>query len=153
MTNIDLGAIQSKYSSTHIHFSGSSFPLEATDRYIIYKGNSMHPLLHDSELLILEPYENKLPKDGDVIAFNCPSLGYKVIHRIISVHKGTIRTQGDSNKELDPYLIYSSAIIGRIVGVCRNGRTVRISGGIYGVILGWCLRRRNNLARWRGKFL
>lgn len=133
--------------------TNACFPSDAADRYVVYKGSSMHPLLHDSELLVLEHYGERLPGKGDVIVFDCPSLGYKVIHRVISVNNGTIRTQGDSNSEIDPYRLGLAAIQGRVIGVCRGGGTVMISGGSQGAILGWYLRKLNSLARWRSRFL
>lgn len=132
--------------------SDTHFLSNASNRYVVYKGNSMHPLLHDSELLVLEPYGEKLPNRGDVIVFDCPSLGYKVIHRVLSFNRNVVRTQGDSNTEPDSYNPSLSDIQGRVVGVCREGGTVRVSGGSFGVILGCCMRYRNNLARWRNKF-
>lgn len=131
---------------------------------IVYTGPSMNPTLREPELLLVEPYATTLPRRGDVIAFQPPTGGPTVVHRIVRMTPEGIRTRGDNNPSPDPYRLTSEDIIGRITAAQYRRQRRAITGGRAGVWVGyrarvWRAGRRaaaqllhkayRGMARWR----
>jgi SynChlorMet cassette protein ScmC len=109
----------------------------------IYRGPSMNPTFFEPEVITVEPYAGRKPKAGDVVCFKAKDKSYNVVHRITAVNGDRIRTQGDNNACPDPYEIEMSEIFGRVVYVCRGGKTRRIFGGPAGIAIMHCSRAYN----------
>jgi len=114
--------------------------------YSSYNGFSMNPTLLAGDGLIIQPYgDGKSMQAGDVIAFPHPEQNYDVVHRIIEVKDGRIRTQGDNNNQIDPYKIDIKDIIGQVVAVKRNDREISIPGGAEGIRYCHRIRRQKRI--------
>ena len=61
---------------------------------------SMVPTFFKGDMIIVYGTDNL--KVGDVIVFQVFDRAYPIIHRIISIENGTIRTRGDNNPGPDP---------------------------------------------------
>ena len=114
---------------------------------VSYSGPSMNPVLRQPDLLEVLPYEGKRILPGDIVYFQSPEYGYKVIHRVVQVTPDGIRTQGDNNPSEDPYVLLPNDIIGKVIAAWRNGHRRKIAGGLGGKISGYCSRVRNHLNR------
>ncbi len=107
---------------------------------MIYKGPSMNPTLRNADLLQVVPYNKKRVRLGDVIVFIPPDSTRSVTHRVVSVSPEGIRTLGDNNTEIDPYILKHENIIGRVIYAQRNNRKIKIYGGFIGRIFGYKVR-------------
>jgi len=107
-----------------------------------HTGTSMNPTLNASDLLEIRPYQDRLPRTGDVVL--CLPDGYEglVVHRVTKRNAGQIRTRGDNSKIDDSWVLRPEQILGRVLGAQRNRKRRRIAGGFAGVLCG-------RLAGWR----
>ena len=103
---------------------------------VIYKGRSMNPTLVEPELMEVQPIAFDSIKVGDVVLFRCPNETNKnVVHRVIKIQPGALRTRGDNNTSNDPYLVGPDDIIGLVVASWRGDIRRDISGGWRGMAL------------------
>ncbi|MFC1488551.1 signal peptidase I [Thermodesulfobacteriota bacterium] len=100
-----------------------------------YTGPSMNPTLKAGDALTIIPYGNKKIRMGDVIVFPHPTETHHVAHRVFSVDSKGIKTRGDNNPNIDPWVLSPDHIIGRVVCAKRMEKRVTIRGGINGRIL------------------
>jgi len=114
-------------------------PVDST-RFIIYKGPSMNPTLKDRDLLQTVPYGHRRVRCGDVIVFMSPNDNRSVTHRVVAVDLRGIRTQGDNNSEVDPWVLQHDNITGRVVYAQRRNRQLRIYGGTAGRLFAVVIR-------------
>lgn len=96
---------------------------------LVYTGNSMYPTLVDPELLEVESYGDKRVCPGDIVCFRLPTDSITVVHRVVAVGSGGIRTRGDNNAADDPDIVPALSIIGRVRAVQRGARRRVVSGG------------------------
>jgi signal peptidase I len=84
-----------------------------------FEGWSMGPSLRpgDTLLCLKIPFENL--KVGDIVAHYNPIYPDHplVVHRVIEVSGGRIRTKGDNNPDPDRYNIDNSLYVGKVIGV------------------------------------
>ena len=101
---------------------------------ITYTGGSMKPILRDGDGLTVEPYGCGKRRVGDIVVFNDPENNQKIIHRIVSIRKEGIRTRGDHNASVDPWILEPGEIIGKVVFAWRGNRRIRVWNGLAGQI-------------------
>ncbi|MFH2038075.1 MAG: signal peptidase I, partial [Chloroflexota bacterium] len=77
---------------------------------VIVDGNSMEPLYHLGDLVIVRSKPSY--QIGDIITYLHPDIGY-VIHRIIAIQDGRFLLQGDHNTWVDSYLPTPEEVIGK----------------------------------------
>jgi hypothetical protein len=100
-------------------------------------GPSMLPTLRAGDALWVVPYDGTRVRRGDVVVF-CPppgaehEVGYHVVHRVVAVEGPDVRTRGDNNCRLDPWVLRVDDILGRVVAVRKESRWVRVHGGLWG---------------------
>ena len=99
---------------------------------VLYKGPSMAPFFRNLDFLFFLPYSGQHSVPGDVVVFLAPDTGEQVVHRVISNRKGTIRTQGDNNREPDSFVLGKGDIRGKVVLSVRGGRKRRVWNGSQG---------------------
>ena len=107
---------------------------------MIYKGPSMNPTLKPGDQLWITPYNGQKVQRGDVVVFISPGDGSRVVHRIVSLDPSGIRTQGDNNNRVDPWLFSHDEILGRVFSAERGNRRRRVFGGQIGQLLGVATR-------------
>lgn len=90
-------------------------------------GRSMHPIIQNGDILIVEPLHGALAKTGDIIFYRRTN-GMLVAHRLISQKNQKdntdLITKGDSLKHYDPP-ISTGEVLGRVVRV--EGRNRQLS--------------------------
>jgi len=93
------------------------------------EGTSMYPTIRDGEAITIASVSTNDIVRGDVLL--CRHKTRMVAHRVVSVAtRGTERffeLRGDSKASCDTP-VGADAVVGRIIGVRRNGRLVRLSG-------------------------
>ena len=90
--------------------------------YVIINGNSMEPLYHTGDLVILRQANRAVI--GEVFAYQYPELG-PVIHRIVDVEGERYIFQGDNNDWLDGYQPTSKELIGKAwIHLPEAGKTI-----------------------------
>lgn len=94
----------------------------------------MKPIFRDGDGLTVEPYFGRKRRVGDIVVFRHPEDDQIVIHRIVSVRKDAIRTRGDHNTQLDPWVLEPGEIIGKVVSAWRGNRRIEVWNGPAGQI-------------------
>lgn len=92
-------------------------------------GDSMRPTIRGGEIVTAAPLVDARVVTGDVVLFR--SAGRVLAHRVVAIDtmgaerivclRGDAKTGHDAPARL-------SEIVGRVVGVERNGRTIRLDG-------------------------
>jgi len=105
--------------------------------WVITTGNSMSPRVAAGDLIVVRPADRY--RVGDVVAYDSPDLGRKVLHRIVAVEGGRFVTQGDHNDWVDSYQPTPAEVVGReqlhLPGVGRHLRSL-LDPGVVAVIVG-----------------
>lgn len=83
------------------------------------RGDSMHPLIREDDLLHVEPVERARIARGDVVLALC-GRGLTA-HRVVARKGATIITRGD-NAPANDDPIDESRVLGKVMYVLRNGR-------------------------------
>lgn len=92
-------------------------------------GNSMWPLLtHGRDCVALRRVEGHSLKKGDIVLLQTEH-GY-LLHRIMGIKNGKIRTAGDYNCYRDDDAAVS-CVLGRVVRFTRKGKCVSCSDPLY----------------------
>ncbi len=78
--------------------------------YVIVNGNSMEPLYHRGDLVIIRSQPDY--QIGDIVTYRHPQIG-PVIHRIIGRKAERFVFKGDHNNFIDPYRPLRSELIGK----------------------------------------
>jgi hypothetical protein len=112
-----------------------------------YNGPSMNPTFCPGDGLKVVPYDGREICCGDIVAFPDPSGNRNVVHRVIGVDSEGIRTQGDNNNNIDPWVLQSEDIIGRVVSANRGNKVLAIVDGKAGVLLSSILRKKRDLLK------
>ena len=105
-----------------------------------FTGPSMRPILKHGDLLQIIPYHGQKISRGDVIAFLPPEGEQRIVHRVISIGSEGIRTRGDYCTHIDPWILYTHHVIGRIIYAIRGKKQHRIYGGFWGCLSAMAVR-------------
>jgi signal peptidase I len=115
---------------------------------MIYKGPSMHPTLKPGDRLFIRSYYGQKIHRGDVIVFISPGDGSRVVHRVVSSDLSGIRTQGDNNNRVDPWLLSHDQMLGRVYSAKRGNKRRRIFGGTVGRLFAVAVRAIHTVDSW-----
>jgi signal peptidase I len=99
----------------------------------LYEGPSMYPTFRTGDGLCVVPYNNRRINTGDVVIFESPENKRRIVHRVIAVLAEGIRTRGDHNRHIDPYLLRPDQIIGKVVTFQRGKRQHKALNGFFGL--------------------
>ena len=104
-----------------------------------YAGPSMNPTLKAGDGLHVVPYGNRRIRIGDVVVFPHPEGGNNVVHRVVAIGSQGVRTRGDNNINIDPWVLHAEDIVGQVISAQRKGRRLPIHSGLTGVIIVFAL--------------
>lgn len=93
---------------------------------LLYHGTSMNPRLQEGDILQVLPYDGQEICVGDVVAFSHPEKPEKVIHRVVAVSSRGIMTRGDNNTDVDDWILKPGDLMGKVVAIQRQGRTLLV---------------------------
>ena len=97
-----------------------------------YVGPSMNPTLRAGDGMTVIPYGDSKPRVGDVVVFRSSEPDHHIVHRVLSVDSQGIRTVGDNNDSVDPWVLTPDDIVGRVVSTRRKNKDITIHGGTRG---------------------
>jgi signal peptidase len=107
---------------------------------INYVGPSMNPTLKAGDELYSVGYKGGEIRPGDVILFVPPGGESQVVHRVIYIDSKGIRTRGDNNNQIDPWLLSPDQILGRVICAKRGGGRRKVFGGRKGQLIAVTVR-------------
>ncbi len=116
--------------------------------YVVYTGSSMEPVFKDGDILQVLPYEHKQVKCGDVIFYSCASQNCNVVHRVTYLDAHGIRTKGDNNRCVDPWVVQHQQVVGYILRALRDRCWRRIPGGCIGLLRAKSVQTLRHVGRW-----
>lgn len=110
---------------------------------LLYQGTSMNPLMREGDVLQIIPYQGLEILRGDVVAFLHPEKPGRVIHRVVAVGPRGIITKGDNTPAVDDWILQPGDILGKVVAIHRQGRTLPVPraarAGLYFLkVRQWC---------------
>ena len=73
--------------------------------------DSMDPTFFKGDMILVQGVDSV--KVGDIIVFNVPDRPYPIIHRVYEVKNGSIRTKGDNNLYVDPWITTQNNVYGK----------------------------------------
>jgi hypothetical protein len=100
------------------------------------RGYSMSPFIRDGDLITLAPVARTGPGHGEVVALRRPESGQVVVHRVLNVCGGALRTQGDNLCMPDATLALQ-AVLGRVVRIEHAGRRISFGLGPERHLVAW----------------
>jgi signal peptidase I len=133
------GAPEAKIPPT----GATSEAISTGTRFVAHVGASMNPTFSEEDLLEVSPYGDTQIRAGDVILCRPPGAERLVVHRVVTATPNGVRTRGDNNALVDPWLLQPGDVVGRVVAARTGKRRRTIPGGRSGALLaGWIRRRR-----------
>ena len=121
--------------------------IDGTGTIINYTGPSMNPTLRAGDGMTVIPYGDSKIRAGDVVVFSSPEQDHYIVHRVLSVDSRGIRTIGDNNNNIDPWILAPGDIMGRVVSARRRDKDIIIHGGARGKLLLSILQRTKRARR------
>ncbi len=98
--------------------------------YIIVVGNSMEPLFHNNDLVLVHP--SNIYKVNDIVAYKNPDLGI-VFHRIRKIENNHYIFKGDNNSWEDSYHPVQKELIGKLwLHLKGFGKVLRVLRSPFG---------------------
>ena len=103
------------------------------------RGDSMHPLIRNDDLLHVVPVRAPAIARGDVVLTRAER--GLTAHRVLRIDAATLTTRGDNAPGVDPPLAVSQ-LLGRVTHAERDGRRMRVlrARGVVLVVLRWMTR-------------
>lgn len=97
--------------------------------FIEATGFSMWPFLRAKDKLVIKKVQIKELKIGDLILYhlNNQKICHRIVEKIISKDKYLIYARGDNNSKPGTQ-ITADMLIGKGIGIIRNGRITNLSG-------------------------
>lgn len=100
--------------------------------FSVVVSDSMSPEFNRGDMVLIQNIIGK-PEVGDIITARVPDTHLPVMHRVVSISGGVIRTKGDRNPAIDSWSITQSQVLGKSVDI--SGRPVVIPGvGEYFIV-------------------
>jgi len=114
--------------------------------FYIYNGPSMAPLFKPGDLLCARKSALGNIRLGDIVIIDWGSdknyIGY-VVHRVISVKREYLITQGDNNLKPDPLKVTNDNLVGLVTSFGRQGHLYLVKGGTIGLFYARLIHARN----------
>lgn len=109
-------------------------PDRSNDLTIRYSGPSMSPTFFTNDVLTYTPVPYEMLRPGDIVLFSSlDCTGEKVIiHRVITIRKDGIVTQGDNNFSPDREPLTPDNLIGVVISAKRAGNAIPVQSGTLG---------------------
>lgn len=94
-------------------------------------GHSMHPLIWPQrDYVLVEPFETKKLKRGDVALYRSELYGHLVIHRVWKHKKDGLYMVGDNQTEIEGPLA-EEVFFGKMTYLNRKGRLISVKNALY----------------------
>ena len=100
-------------------------------------GLSMLPAIWPGDVLTISRISPKLLEPDQIVLYR--RNGKLTAHRVVEVAHDHFLTRGDCVPSLDPPVTFS-AMVGQVIGVCRNGHAVKFQPSPWQRTAAWFLR-------------
>jgi len=114
--------------------------------FFIYNGPSMRPLFKPGDLLCAQKSVLENVCLGDIVIIDSRSekkeTGY-IVHRVISVKRDYLITQGDNNLKTDSQIVTIDNLVGLVTSFGRQNHVYSVKGGILGLFHARLIFTRN----------
>lgn len=114
---------------------------------VFSRGNSMRPTLPEAAALLVEPYERRRIRRGDVVVFKLPGSSEAVVHRVAVIQEEELATKGDANRAADVSPVSSDDVVGQVLYWSTGASWIRVHGGWRGVCAAKIVKARRCLVR------
>ena len=104
------------------------------DTCFVYRGPSMAPIFKNGDLLYLSLEKHDFSA-GDIIVFSKLEKSNFVVHRIVAKTDQGYVTRGDHNLRTDEDVVPFKHVIGKVIGVEKQGKRISVTGGRRGLCL------------------
>lgn len=114
--------------------------------FFIYSGASMAPLFNPGDMLCARfpVWQNIRPGDVVIIHWgNHINHSEHVVHRVVSVNREYLNTQGDNNLKLDAQVVTNDNLAGLVFSFGRKGKIYSVRGGRLGLFYAHLVHMRN----------
>lgn len=87
-------------------------------------GWSMEPYIGNGDTIVIltDDYPGFYANVGDILVFQYSDMA--VAHRVYNVINGNYYVKGDSNENVDPWIVDNDDIIGKVIGIVGNNNIV-----------------------------
>ena len=92
---------------------GLGYVLNTNTPVVAVFSNSMVPTFYKGDMIVVQGVDHVAV--GDIIVFNVPDRSYPIIHRVYEINGNEIRTKGDNNLYVDPWITKQENIYGKAV--------------------------------------
>ena len=104
----------------------------------IVMSGSMEPVIHTGSLLLVDRDKAGTVTIGDTIAFRNGDAD--IAHRIVDVSSGGFITKGDANDSVDPWVVDTAKVRGKVVAtIPLLGYVVKLMASTTGIVILACL--------------
>ena len=116
------------------------------NQFFIYNGASMAPLFKPGDMLCacIPVWQNI--RTGDVVIIhreNHINHSEHFVHRVVSVNRNSLNTQGDNNSKPDDQVISDNNLVGLVISFGRKGKIYSVRGGRQGLFHARLIHARN----------
>lgn len=94
-------------------YYGLGFVLNTGTPVVAVFSESMVPTFYKGDMIVVSGSDKF--SVGDIIVFQTTERSYPIIHRINNITEEGIRTKGDNNQYVDPWIVKESGIYGKAV--------------------------------------
>jgi hypothetical protein len=134
------------YSLTEAPFTPSWARDNKDYFFFIYNGSSMAPLFKPGDMLCARSpvWRNIRPGDAVIVHWeNSLDNLDNVVHRVMSVKREHLISQGDNNLKPDAQVVTMDNLTGLVVSFSRQGRLYSVTGGLLGLFYARLIHTRN----------
>ncbi len=98
-------------------FYGYAAYIDSDVHFTVAADWNMGHTIHPFDIIIWTNVNKENIHSGDIILYEDPNTGNVVAHRVIAVNEEGFKTRADNSELPDSYVVPSSALIGKVIGV------------------------------------
>src|SRR3989338_10251927 len=91
----DLIELAAAFVAAWVFYQGLAFALDTPMPVVSVVSNSMEPILHRGDLLLVKGYDEY--DAGDIAIYQSPAVKFTIVHRIVGEAEGGFVFKGDNN--------------------------------------------------------
>ncbi len=96
-----------------VFYQGLAFALDTPMPIVSVVSNSMEPILHRGDLLIVRGFGEY--NTGDIAIYQRPDIAFTIVHRIIEKKDNKFVFRGDNNPAPDRVAVMQEQIMGKVL--------------------------------------
>lgn len=109
----DFTEIAAAFIVAWVFYQGLALALDTPMPVVSVVSNSMEPILHRGDLLLVKGYGEY--DAGDIAIYQSPAVKFTIVHRIIEKTDGGFVFKGDNNPAPDKLAVKKEQIVGKVM--------------------------------------